>query len=144
MPANDGRHAPRHHHARTRTKVGTGTTLHWPAGIGAEGNPGVAEPLPTSPFPVGYIERSYSNGSALFDAAIRNQAGNYVTPTAASIAADAARKPGITPADSDDFTWRDCRGHLRDSAAGCPPAAHRADFRLAAPHPWVDNALPNC
>ena len=24
-------------------KVGTGTTLHWPAGIGEEGNPGVAE-----------------------------------------------------------------------------------------------------
>jgi ABC-type phosphate transport system substrate-binding protein len=105
-----------------------------------EGNPGVAEAVAHIPFSVGYIERSYSNGPTLFDAAIRNQAGNYVTPTAA----DAAQKSEITPTDSDDFTWRDCRGHLRETPAVCPPAAHRADFRLAAPHPWVDNALPNC
>jgi hypothetical protein len=105
---------------------------------------GVAEAVAHIPFPVGCIERSYSSGPGLFDAAIRNQAGNYVTPTAASIAADAAQKSDITPADSDDFTWRDCRRHLRESAAGCPPAAHRADVRLAVPHPWVDNALPNC
>ncbi len=109
-----------------------------------EGNPGVAEAVAHIPFSVGYIERSYSNGLALFDAAIRNQAGNYVTPTAVSIAADAAQKSDITPTDSDDFSWRDCRGRLREGAAGCPPAAHRADSRLAAPHPWVDNALPNC
>ena len=32
-------------------------------------------------------------------AAIRNQAGNYVIPSAQSVAADAARKPGITAAD---------------------------------------------
>jgi phosphate transport system substrate-binding protein len=80
-------------------KVGTDTTLHWPAGIGVEGNPGVAEAVAHIPFSIGYIERSYSSGPALFDAAIRNQAGNYVTPIAASIAADAAQKPGITPAD---------------------------------------------
>ena len=80
-------------------KVGTGTTLHWPAGIGVEGNPGVAEAVAHIPFSIGYIERSYSSGPALFDAAIRNQAGNYVAPTTASIAADAAQKPGITPTD---------------------------------------------
>ena len=80
-------------------KVGTGTTLHWPACIGVEGNPGVAEAVAHIPFSIGYIERSYSSGPALFDAAIRNQAGSYVTPTTASIAADAAQKPGITPAD---------------------------------------------
>ncbi len=41
-------------------KVGTGTTLHWPAGIGVEGNPGVAEAVAHIPFSIGYIERSYS------------------------------------------------------------------------------------
>jgi len=80
-------------------KVGMGTTLRWPAGIGVEGNPGVAEAVAHIPFSIGYIERSYSKGPALFEAAIRNQAGNYVTPTAASIAADAAQKSGITPTD---------------------------------------------
>ena len=32
-------------------------------------------------------------------AAIRNQARNYVIPSAQTVAADAAQKPGITPAD---------------------------------------------
>ena len=34
-------------------KVGTGTTLHWPAGIGEEGNPGVAEAIAHIPFSIG-------------------------------------------------------------------------------------------
>ena len=80
-------------------KVGTGKSLHWPAGVGEQGNSGVAEAVSHIPFSIGYIERSYSKGPTLVDAAIRNQAGNYVTPTTASIAADAAQKPGITPTD---------------------------------------------
>ena len=32
-------------------------------------------------------------------AAIRNQAGNYVIPSTQTVTADAAQKPGITPAD---------------------------------------------
>ena len=71
-----------------------------------EGNPGVAEAVAHIPFSIGYVERSYSSGPALFDAAIRNQAGNYVTPTAASIAADAAQKPGITRPTSPSSTSR--------------------------------------
>ena len=43
------------------------------------------------------VERSYSKGPILNYAAIRNQAGNYITPSTASVAADAAQKPGITP-----------------------------------------------
>jgi phosphate transport system substrate-binding protein len=52
--------------------VGTGRSLKWPVGYAADGNPGVA-------------------------AAIANQAGNYVRPTSAAIAADAAARPAITP-----------------------------------------------
>jgi phosphate transport system substrate-binding protein len=48
---------------------------------------------------IGYVERSYAQGPVLAYAAIRNQAGTCVSPTEASIAADAAQKPGITPAD---------------------------------------------
>ena len=81
------------------SRVGTGKTLHWPAGIGAKGNPGVAQTVAHTPFSIGYIERSYSKGPILNYAAIRNQAGNYTTPSTASVAADAAQKPGITPAD---------------------------------------------
>lgn len=81
------------------SKVGTGKSLHWPTGTGADGNPGVANAVAHIPFSIGYIERSYSKGPILAYAAIRNQAGHYVIPSTASIAADAAQKPAITPAD---------------------------------------------
>ncbi len=80
-------------------RVGTGTTLDWPAGEGAEGNPGVAATVYRTPFSIGYVEQAYSQGLLLPFAAIRNQAGNYVTPSTQSVAADAAQKPGITAAE---------------------------------------------
>ena len=61
-------------------KVGTGKTLNWPAGEGAEGNGGVATEVNRAPFSIGYVEQAYSQGLLLPFAAIRNQAGNYVTP----------------------------------------------------------------
>jgi phosphate transport system substrate-binding protein len=51
-----------------------------------------------TPWSIGYVEQAYSQGLLLPFAEIRNQAGNYVLPTAQTIAA-AAQKPGITPAD---------------------------------------------
>ena len=80
-------------------KVGTGKTLNWPAGEGAEGNPGVATTVYRTPFSIGYVEQAYTQGLLLPFAAIRNQAGNYVIPSAQSVAADAAQKPAVTPAD---------------------------------------------
>jgi len=81
------------------SKVGTGKSLNWPAGVGAEGNGGVATAVNRTPFSIGYIEEAYSQGLLLPFAAIRNQAGNYVTPSAQTVAADAAQKPAITPTD---------------------------------------------
>ena len=80
-------------------KVGTGKTLNWPAGEGAEGNGSVTSDVFRTPFSIGYIEQAYSQGLVLPLAAIRNQAGNYVTPSTQTIAAAAAQKPDITPAD---------------------------------------------
>ncbi len=81
------------------SQVGTGKTLHWPVGLGGNGNAGVANLVTHTPFSIGYTERSYSKGPILEFAAIRNQAGNYTIPSTASITADAAQKPDITPAD---------------------------------------------
>jgi phosphate transport system substrate-binding protein len=80
-------------------KVGAGKTLNWPAGEGADGNGGVAATVNTTPWSIGYIEQAYSFGLLLPFAAIRNQAGTYVTPSAQTVAADAAQKPAITPTD---------------------------------------------
>ena len=83
------------------TRVGTGRSLHWPAGYAADGNPGVVAAISRIPYSIGYVERSYTAGTSVNSAAIRNQAGQYVTPTSAAIAADAAARPAITP---DDFS----------------------------------------
>ena len=97
------------------SKVGTGKSLHWPTGTGAKGNPGVANAVAHIPFSIGYIERTYSKGPILAYAAIRNRAGNYVIPSTASIAADAAQKTTITATDFSivnepaGFPWK--RGH---------------------------------
>jgi phosphate transport system substrate-binding protein len=80
-------------------KVGTGKTLNWPVGEGAEGNGSVTSTVYRTPWSIGYVEQAYSQGLLLPFAEIRNQAGNYVLPTTQTIAAAAAQKPGITPAD---------------------------------------------
>jgi phosphate transport system substrate-binding protein len=80
-------------------KVGTGKTLNWPTGEGAQGNGGVAVAVNRTPFSIGYMEQAYDQGLLLPFAAIRNQAGTYVIPSAQAVAADAAQKPVITPAD---------------------------------------------
>ena len=80
-------------------KVGTGKTLNWPVGEGAEGNGSVTSTVFRTPFSIGYIEQAYSQGLVLPFAEIRNQAGNYVLPSAQTVAAAAAQKPAITPTD---------------------------------------------
>ena len=80
-------------------KVGTGKTLKWPVGEGADGNSGVTSTVFRTPFSIGYVEQAYSRGLVLPFAAIRNQAGNYVLPSTQTIGAAAAQKPHITPTD---------------------------------------------
>jgi phosphate transport system substrate-binding protein len=80
-------------------RAGTGKTLTWPVGEGAEGNGSVTSTVFTTPFSIGYVEQAYSQGLLLPLAEIRNQAGNYVLPPPQTIAAAAAQKPRITPAD---------------------------------------------
>jgi len=78
-------------------RVGTGRSLRWPAGIGADGNAGVAAQIGRIPYSIGYTERSYVTGTDVGEAAVQNQAGNCVLPTTAAITADAAGRPDITP-----------------------------------------------
>jgi phosphate transport system substrate-binding protein len=80
-------------------RVGRGKSLNWPAGEGEEGNGGVASAVYRTPFSIGYIEQSYTQGLLLPFAAIRNQAGQYVLPSPQSVAAAAAQKPNITATD---------------------------------------------
>ena len=95
------------------------------------GNGEVATDVNRTPFSIGYIEQAYSQGLVLPFAAIRNQAGTYVTPSAQTVAADAAQKPAITPTDFSivnqpgassypisGYSWALVYSHQANQAAG--------------------------
>jgi phosphate transport system substrate-binding protein len=73
-----------------------------PDGIAGSGNAGVAADIENTPDSIGYVEYSYVllNPSLLKGvAAIVNESGKAVAPSAAGIAAAAAAKPNVTATD---------------------------------------------
>lgn len=67
------------------SKVGRGTSVNWPAGLGGKGNEGVAGQVKQLPGAVGYVELAYAVQNKLPYASVKNSAGNYVAPTLDSI-----------------------------------------------------------
>ncbi len=73
-----------------KTKVGEGTSVQWPAGIGGKGNEGVAAYVKQIKGGIGYVELSYALQNRLAHASLKNAAGRYVQPSEESFAAAAA------------------------------------------------------
>ena len=73
-----------------KSKVGEGTTVQWPAGIGGKGNEGVAAYVKQIRGGVGYVELAYALQNKLAYAQLKNAAGNFVQPSDDSFAAAAA------------------------------------------------------
>jgi phosphate transport system substrate-binding protein len=71
-------------------RVGRGTSVNWPVGLGGKGNEGVAGQIKNTPGALGYVELAYAVQNKLPVAAIRNQAGKFVEPTIESTTAAAA------------------------------------------------------
>lgn len=61
-----------------KSGVGTGTTVAWPVGIGAEGNQGVAGMVANTANSIGYVEFIYALQHELSIGAVRNGSGEYV------------------------------------------------------------------
>ena len=70
-----------------KTKVGKGTSVNWPQGIGGKGNEGVAGLVKQTPGGIGYIELAYTVQNNMSFAKIKNKSGNYITPNIASTSA---------------------------------------------------------
>jgi phosphate transport system substrate-binding protein len=68
-------------------KVGRGTAVRWPAGLGAKGNEGVAGQIKQMPGAIGYVELVYAMQNHLPYASVKNAVGNFVTPSVASVTA---------------------------------------------------------
>ncbi len=76
-------------------KVGKGTSVNWPLGLGGKGNEGVAGMLKQTPGSIGYVELAYAKQNDLTYAFMKNQSGTYIEPTleSTSKAADGAKIP---------------------------------------------------
>ena len=73
-----------------KSKVGEGTSVQWPAGIGGKGNEGVTAYVKQIRGGIGYVELSYALQNRLSHASLKNAAGRFVQPGEESFAAAAA------------------------------------------------------
>lgn len=71
-------------------KVGRGTSLNWPTGLGGKGNEGVTGLIKQTPGAIGYIEKAYAVQNKLAMANIQNKSGDLVAPTTAAVTAAAS------------------------------------------------------
>jgi phosphate transport system substrate-binding protein len=86
--------------APTAWTLGTSKTITWPSSaIQTPKNSGVASSIKSTPYSIGYIELAYAIQNNFTFAAIKNAAGNYVVPSAATVAADADQKVNVSPTD---------------------------------------------
>lgn len=114
-----------------KTKVGSDTSVQWPAGLGGKGNEGVSGQVKQSPGAIGYVELIYALQNKLPFADLKNTAGNFVTPSLESITAamataqvpDDLRFMIINPPGEDAYpiggctyllVYQDLKAHIKD------------------------------
>jgi phosphate transport system substrate-binding protein len=73
-----------------KSKAGSGTTVEWPAGVGAKGNEGVSGNIGQTKNSIGYVEYAYAKQNKLTYTKMVNKAGKTVEPTMASFKAAAS------------------------------------------------------
>jgi len=72
------------------TKVGRGTSVNWPVGLGGKGNEGVAGQVKQQPNSIGYVELIYAIQNKMAYGKVKNAAGEFVEASLASVTAAAA------------------------------------------------------
>jgi phosphate transport system substrate-binding protein len=73
-----------------KSKVGEGTAVEWPVGVGAKGNEGVSANIGQTKNSIGYVEYAYAKQNKLTYTGMINSAGKAVQPTVAAFQAAAA------------------------------------------------------
>ncbi len=73
-----------------KSKVGSNTSVEWPAGIGAKGNEGVANNVAQTKGAIGYVEYAYAKQNKLTYTKMINKDGKTVAPTSEAFQAAAA------------------------------------------------------
>ncbi len=71
-------------------KIGVGTSVTWPVGLGGKGNEGVAGLVRQTPGAIGYVELIYALQNKIAYAPVKNTAGEYVNASLETVSAAAA------------------------------------------------------
>lgn len=73
-----------------KSRIGEGTSVQWPVGVGGKGNEGVASYVQQIKGSIGYVELAYALQNNMPYASMQNAAGNWIQPSEESFAAAAA------------------------------------------------------
>jgi phosphate transport system substrate-binding protein len=82
------------------SKVGRGTSVKFPVGIGAKGNEGVSGQIKQIEGGIGYVELAYALQNTLPVSAVKNAAGEFITPNV-----DSASLAAALPSYPDDLRF---------------------------------------
>ena len=112
-------------------KVGKGTSVNWPVGLGGRGNEGVSATVSQTPGAIGYVEYAFAVSSKMAMAELENKAGKFVAPSleASKKALGAVKLPEdmrawVTDPEGDDaypivtYTWILAKKKYDDAAKG--------------------------
>ena len=83
-----------------KAKVGTGTSVNWPVGLGGKGNEGVSGQIKQTPNSLGYVELIYAVQNKLAYGRVKNSSGAFIKASLASVTSAAAAAAKSMP---DDF-----------------------------------------
>lgn len=67
-----------------KSKVGVGTSVNWPVGIGGKGNEGVANVVKQTPNSIGYVEFAYAKQNKMASAQLMSSEKTWVMPSVES------------------------------------------------------------
>ncbi len=114
-----------------KSKVGEGTSVEWPAGLGGRGNEGVAGLVKQTPNTLGYVELAYALTNQMTFGNIRNKAGQFVR---ASLSTTTKAMEGALKAIPEDYRifFTDPEGRDSYSVAGFTWVLIYGDQREAA------------
>lgn len=86
--------------AEWKQRVGEGTSVNWPTGLGGKGNEGVAGVVKQTPNALGYVELAYALTNTLTFGNVQNRAGQFVR---ASLSTTTKAMEGALPTIPDDY-----------------------------------------
>ena len=82
-----------------KNKVGKGTSVNWPVGLGGKGNEGVSGLVKQTPNAFGYVELIYAIQNQMPYGKVKNSSGEFIKADLASVTAAAAGAAKSMPED---------------------------------------------